>query len=134
MLTLGQMLTRNIRYHGGATAIIDGTARLTWREFGARVERAAGVLTGLGIGRGDRFAIHALNGPRYDELRWAGFRQGAIPVPINWRLAAPEIAHVLDDSNCRAVFVDGRFAAAYEAPELAGRSIERIALGPGPPP
>ncbi len=128
MLTLAQTLSRNIRHHGGCTAIIDGALKLTWREFGDRVERAAGVLAALGIGRGDRFAIHALNGPRFEELRWAGFRQGAIPVPVNWRLAPPEIAHILDDSGCRAVFVDGRFAASYEAPEIAGRPIRRIAL------
>ncbi len=128
MLTLAQTLSRNIRHHGGSTAIIDGARRLTWREFGARVERAAGVLAALGIGRGDRFAIHAPNGPRFEELRWAGFRQGAIPVPVNWRLAPPEIAHILDDSECRAVFVDDRFTEAFEAPELAGRPIRPIAL------
>ena len=128
MLTLAQTLSRNIRHHGGSTAIIDGTQRLTWRGFGARVERTAGVLAALGIGRGDRFAIHALNGPRFEELRWAGFRQGAIPVPVNWRLAPPEIAHILDDSECLAVFLDGRFAASYEAPEIAGRPIRQIAL------
>ncbi len=128
MLTLPQTLLRNIRHLGAATAIVDGEAKLTWRAFGARVERAAGVLAALGIGRGDRFAIHALNGPIFEELRWAGFRQGAIPVMVNWRLAAPEIAHIIEDAACRAVFVDGRFAAVHEASELAGLAVRRIAL------
>ena len=52
MLTLPQTLLRNIRHLGAATAIVDGEAKLTWRAFGARVERAAGVLAALGIGRG----------------------------------------------------------------------------------
>ena len=93
--------------------------RCPCRAFGERVARAAGVLAGQGLGPGTRFAICARNSPRFDELKWAGFRAGAVPVPLNWRLAPPEMAHVLGDSSCRRVFTEGRFAAAFEAPELA---------------
>ena len=63
---------------------------------------------------GSRFGILSRNGFRVEELKWAGFWLGAIPVPINWRLAPPEIAHILENSNCVRVFAETMFEKAFD--------------------
>jgi long-chain acyl-CoA synthetase len=119
MLTLTQEFERAVRHYGPRQAIVDGDTVLTWAQYGERVGVAAGVLAALGLAKGRRFGIQAPNSPRFDELKWAGFRRGAVPVPINWRLAAPEIAHILTDAECEVIFVSAEFLAVYDAPELA---------------
>ncbi len=122
MLNLWQALERTIRHNLERTAIVenkDGTATMmTWREFGENVEKASGVLKSQGIAKGKGFGICLKNSPCYDELKWAGFRIGAIPVPINWRLAPPEIVHILEDSGAETVFVEADFLPLFDAPEL----------------
>jgi len=77
------------------------------------------MLAGQGVGTGERFAILSRNTRRHFELLHAGYWSGAVPVPVNCRLAPPEIAFILEDSGCRVLFVDPPFADLLEAPELA---------------
>jgi long-chain acyl-CoA synthetase len=133
MLTLAEIFERTVRHHGQRPAIINGSgsgdASLTWAQYGERVAVAAGVLGDLGLTKGRRFGIQAPNSARFDELKWAGFRCGAIPVPINWRLVAPEIAHILADAACEAVFVAAEFLPVYDAPDLAPWRDKLICFG-----
>ena len=119
MTTLTEMLASVMRHHAKRPAILDGDLRWTWAAFGEHVARAAGVLLDHGIEPGTRFAIYARSGHRFETLRWAGFRIGAIPVMVNWRLAPPEVAHILADSNAALVAVDDAFAPAFQNEALA---------------
>ena len=98
--------------------MLDRARTYTWTEFGERVARAAGALRALGVAPGGRFGIVARNGFRTEELKWAGHWLGAVPVPINWRLAPPEILDILEDSACSRVFVDSAFKSAFADPSL----------------
>jgi fatty-acyl-CoA synthase len=71
--------------------------RFTYAELDARCNRAAHLLTTLGVGRGDRVAVLAHNSVAFVELFFAVGRLGAILVPLNWRLAPTELAYVLGD-------------------------------------
>ena len=119
MLTLTSMLERTLRQHGERPAVFDREARFTWREFGERVARAATVLRNLGVAPGERFAILSHNGFRNAELMHAGYWMGAVPVPINYRLAPPEIADILDDATCCLLVVEDAFAELLASDPLA---------------
>ena len=119
MTTLGQAFASTARHNAERIAILDGDSRITWTHFAERVARAAGVLAQRGVRRGDRFAIYARNSLRFDELKWAGFWLGAVPVPINWRLAPPEVAHILEDSTVGLIAVEDEFARFFEVDALA---------------
>ena len=73
--------------------------RRIWSETADRVARIAGGLKEVGVRPGDRVAILALNSDRYFELMYAIPWIGAAMVPINTRLAAPEIEYILRDSG-----------------------------------
>ena len=108
-----------MRLWGERLAMIDEDRLLTWAQFNQRVASAAGVLVRRGIRRGDHFALVAQNSVRQAELMHAGFRVGAIPVPINYRLAALEIRAILEDSDSKLLIVDRVFAHLLDKPELA---------------
>jgi len=111
---LTQPLKRAALTNRGGLATVDGERRRTWAEVAARVPRAAAGLRALGIGEDDRVAVLALNGDRYFELHFAIPWAGAAMVPINTRLAPPEIAAILADAEPAAILVDESQRAVLE--------------------
>ncbi len=91
-------------------ATVLGDRRQTWSEICDRIRATAGALQDYGIQPGDRVAICALNSDRYMELMYAIPWMGAVAVPMNIRLAPPEMHHWLEDSGSRIVFTDAMFA------------------------
>jgi long-chain acyl-CoA synthetase len=112
-------LQRAVRLYGDRPAVLDSERNFTWDQFAERVARAAGVLRSLGIEAGERYGIVSRNGFRNNELMHAGYWMGAVPVPVNYRLAPPEIAYVLDNAECKLLIVEDLFAELLGAEELA---------------
>ena len=71
----------------------------TNRQFDQRVNRAAHALLHLGTVKGDRVAVLMMNGSAFLELFFACAKIGAILVPLNHQLAAPELQRIIH--NCR---------------------------------
>jgi len=69
-------------------------------------------LSNAGIQRGDRVVWYGLNNPEFFNLLFACARVGVILVPLNWRLAAPEINVILKNCEPKLVFHDDNFAKA----------------------
>ncbi|MDP6705938.1 MAG: long-chain-fatty-acid--CoA ligase [Alphaproteobacteria bacterium] len=117
-------------------ATIDGERVHTWAECGERVARLAGALQDeLRLADGGRAAILSLNNDRYFEFSHAMPWAGGVFVPVNTRLAPPEIRYWLEDSGSELLFVDDTFAAVAsdlkaELPELR----ELIYIGDGETP
>ena len=96
MFALTQGLRRAVQTRPNGPSTAFATRRRTWEQTADRVARVAGALAALGIQRGDRVAILALNSDRYFELMYAMPWIGAAMVPLNTRLAAPEIEYILE--------------------------------------
>ncbi len=101
---------------------LHGGRKFSYADLDRRIDRLAGALAARGIGRGDRVALLAQNGPEYFELQFACGRLGAIMLPLNWRLAVPELRYILGDSTPSLLIHDAGFAAA--AAQLAGDRLE----------
>ena len=129
MQNLIRAFRSTVRHNGPQPALLDPAKTLSWSEFGERVARCAGALKALGIERGARFAILARNGFRYEELKWAGLWLGAIAVPLNFRLAPPEIAQILEDAGCVRLLAETPFAAMLEHPALTGWRDRAVVIG-----
>jgi long-chain acyl-CoA synthetase len=121
MYPLAHILQRAVALYPRRTAVIDGTQRLTYRQLGERVHRLAGALRQRGLKRGDRVAILDWNSHRYLEAYYACAHAGLAFMPVNSRLAVPELRYVMKDSDARALLFSDPFAAVFE--ELKG-SIE----------
>jgi fatty-acyl-CoA synthase len=82
---------------------------VTWAELDARVDRAAGRLAALGIGPGDRVGCLLTNCPEFLETVFATAHLGAIFVPLNVRLAPPELAYIVENAGIGALVTEAAF-------------------------
>jgi long-chain acyl-CoA synthetase len=95
-------------------AVIDGEYSATYAQHLDRIGRVASALGDLGVGRGDRFAVMALNSHQFLELYHASFLGAGVINPLNLRLAAKELAFILADSESKVCFTDAFFASVIE--------------------
>ncbi len=79
----------------------DGERQLQNGEFNHQVNRLSHYLLSLGIKKGDRVACLLENSIELLELFFACSKTGAIFVPLNYHLAAPELAYMLNNSGSR---------------------------------
>src|SRR6185369_15909754 len=86
--------------------------KLTYAEFDDAVDRAAHVLrTQLGgKPKGERVVVLSRNSAEMVMLHFACVRTGAIFVPLNWRLTAPEIGFMMDDCEPALLVLEPMFA------------------------
>src|SRR5438045_3804859 len=128
-----QGLRRACQINPNGVATIDGERRRTWTAFRDRVARFAGALRAAGVERGDRVAILALNGDAYLEYFYAAPWAGALVVPLNTRLAAPELVAIINDSGASALVADETFAAMLPALTPGLTSLRAVFVSSGGP-
>ncbi|MET7608347.1 long-chain fatty acid--CoA ligase [Streptomyces avermitilis] len=100
---LGSWPARRARKTPGRTALIHGDTTTTYAELYERTTRLAHALRASGVRRGDRIAYLGPNHPSYLETLFAAGTLGAVFVPLNTRLAGPEIAYQLADSGAEVL-------------------------------
>ena len=110
-----------VRVHGrrrpDAPALIVGERTVTFGELDQRSSRTAQALAAAGVGFGDRVAIVERNGAEFFDIVFALAKLGAVGVPVNWRLAATEMQHIVDDAGAALVFVGADFFEHLESIE-----------------
>lgn len=128
-----QTLRRARLLHRRETAILDGDDQFTWQEFADRVERLAGGLRQLGIGRDDKVAILMLNSHRYLELIYATFWAGGVVVPLNIRLAPPEIVYQINEAEVKVLVVDDTFSMMLPALKERMEGVRHVVFAANTP-
>ena len=88
-----------------AMTVFEGQT-ITYGEMAGRAVGLAGGLHDRSVGRGDVVAILTYNCPEFIQSIFAANYLGAIAMPINWRLAAPEVRYILEHSQARALVCD----------------------------
>jgi acyl-CoA synthetase (AMP-forming)/AMP-acid ligase II len=96
-------LGRAARIYSERAALSSAGRGPTFRELHDRVGRIAATLNKQGFGAQDRLALLLPNEADYIELIFACAWLGVIAVPLNTRLTAKEIDHVLDNANARGL-------------------------------
>jgi fatty-acyl-CoA synthase len=95
--------------HPKKTAILFEGLRITYSELHGRANRTACWLQSLGIRKGDRVVVMMKNCPEFIELYLACARLGVLFVPVNFRLTAPELAHIVKNAQPRIVVFGGEY-------------------------
>ena len=134
-MKISSTIRRNMQVNGDGPATIFQDRRHSWRQFGERIARQAAGLMNLGLRSGDRVAVLSLNNDRYMEsyfgVPWGGY----VLVPINTRLAPPEIVFWLNDSGATVLMVDETFVAMLPKIQDQLETVKHVIfLGDGAPP
>jgi acyl-CoA synthetase (AMP-forming)/AMP-acid ligase II len=107
--TLGDIPRHHARTTPDRTALLDSDGKTTFGELDARSNRMANVLLESNITRGARVAFLAKNTTRYFETLFGASKAGAALLPLNWRLAAPELVEILRDSAPEVLIADREY-------------------------
>ena len=83
--------------------------RVTYMEMYPLVTKLANALQGLGIERGQKVAVMSVNSSDYVITYYACAMLGVTFVPLNYRAKDEELTHMLNVSQCQAVFVSDRY-------------------------
>lgn len=97
--------------------VYEGT-EWTYRQLHERATRLAHVLARLGVMHGQRVAYLGPNHPTFLETLFATGQLGAVFVPLNWRLATPELTYILSNSGAEVLIV-----AATHSSTMASRVV-----------
>jgi acyl-CoA synthetase (AMP-forming)/AMP-acid ligase II len=125
-----------LAHHAGRTpdkaiTVFEG-GTITYAGMAERAEALAGGLAERGVGRGNVVALLSYNCPELLETIFAANYLGAIAMPINWRLAAPEVRYILEHSGAIALVCDEALVdLANEATDGMEASLIRTCVSPG---
>lgn len=110
--TVDGVLRRSARRTPARVALEYGDRRWTYGELDDAVSRAASVLLGQGLTRGDRVGTYGHNSDAYLITFLACARAGLVHVPVNQNLTGDDLAYIVGQSGSSLVLAD---------PDLAGR-------------
>jgi fatty-acyl-CoA synthase len=135
-ITIGEMVSAIAAKHPDTEAVVSvhQDIRWTYREFNERVNGVAKGLMALGVEKGDRVGIWAMNHAEWILVQFATARIGAIMVNINPAYRTYELEYVLRQAEVSTLIVQGRFKTSdyvgmfFEAcPEAYEKKPGRIA-------
>lgn len=126
---IGSWLQRRRPKSGSKLALISGDRQLSYEEFAERSDKLANALKVSGVAKGDRVAYLGENHPAFLETLFACGQLGAIFVPLNTRLAPPEITFQLEDCGA-VVLIHSSSLSGLAASGAKGTPVSRrIAVG-----
>jgi long-chain acyl-CoA synthetase len=126
MRTLGDVARYHAEVRPEAVAFVFEGRATTFAAFDRHASRVANALIAAGLSTGDRIAYVGKNSDHYFELLVGAAKAGVVTTPIGWRLAAPEIAYIVGDSEAKLVFVGPELIAHVE--DVAAQLTHRPAV------
>ncbi len=99
-----------------------------YADLRERMERVGGALQRAGIGPGDKVAIMLENRPEFVFIWFALARIGAVEVPVNTAHKGELLAYVIDQADCRLVFVETALLPQIAALRARLPKLERVVV------
>ncbi len=102
-INIGSFLTRRAMLSPNEEGLVCENVRLTFSELNSRANRLANAMKALGIKKGDHVAMLTLNEVEYFDMLFGLGKIGATLVPINYRLAGPEMEYILSNAEAKVL-------------------------------
>lgn len=128
MLDLGTSFVASVSRDPDSIAVVDGSIRLTYAEWYARISAVVAAFDRLGLKSGDRIVTVLQNCEPAATLHWACQLAGMVIVPINWRAKADELDFCLENSEAQAIFYQDVSVDAVELSQCAA-ALHQVYVG-----
>lgn len=126
-MTLDTWIAGHARFSPDKPAIVFGDETIDYWELHRRILETAALLHNeFELVRGDRVAYYGMNHPDVFVLVFAAARLGLVLVPLNWRLAVPELQYIIGNCAPRILFHDAHFSDAVSELEKATDNCHSI--------
>ncbi len=113
-VNIGAMFSNRAKLSPGLEAFVGEAYRYTYYETNRRINGLAAFLKKNGISAGDRVAVLGKNNEHVTTTMYAALKTGAIFVPLNYRLQAPELVYILNNCGASLLVYDDEFGPIIE--------------------
>jgi fatty-acyl-CoA synthase len=124
-LNIGEWISKRAIIHPEKPFLTDREKAYNNRQFNERVNKTANALGNLGVMKGDRVALLMSNCSEFLEIFFACAKTGAIMVPLNFRLAVPELVYIIRDSGPCVLIYSTEFAAKIKEIKAADTRVRK---------
>ncbi len=131
LLTFDQFLRHWAADRPDRLAMREEQRTCSYAELNDRTARVATALLALGLQKGDRIAWIGKNSDLYFTLFYGAARVGIVMVPVGWRLAVPEWAFIVNDTQAKLLFLGSGFEDAGEMLDGMLHHVEHIITADG---
>ena len=121
MFNLADSLRTQAAERPDKPALVCDDRTLTYAEFNAEASRVANAMAAAGVGPEDRVGFIGKNIAEYFTVTYGAGKLNAVNVAVNWRLAPPEMAYILDNAEAKVVVVEAEFLDHVAAMICLGR-------------
>jgi long-chain acyl-CoA synthetase len=126
IVTVADVTRHHAKNHPDRVAIHFEGHRTTFGELDRRASQVANGLIGAGVRPQARVAILSKNTPAFFDLWFGAAKADVVLVPVNFRLAPPEVAYVVEDAGAELLFVGADFYPVVEKVMHELKSVRRI--------
>jgi len=123
-VNIGEWITKRALLYPDKPFLAEGNKSYSNRQFNEQVNKTAHALSELGMTKGDRVALLMSNCSEFLEVFFACAKTGAIMVPLNFRLAVPEMVYILKDSEPAVLIYSAEFADKVREIKKSSLSIK----------
>jgi fatty-acyl-CoA synthase len=109
MINIGDWIRKWSALQPHKIALISEDRVFTYQEINLRTNQLCHFLLERGVQKGERVSVLLYNCHPYLEIFFALSKIGAILIPLNWRLAGPELEFIIRDSGSRMLIFDPGF-------------------------
>ena len=113
---------------GDRLAVVAGDARLTYVELDARANRVCQHLVDAGFTTGTHVGVLAWNRVEWLEIMLGAFKARMVPINLNYRYTADEIAYVLDDAGAAVLFAEASFVPLMNAAQHELATLKHVVV------
>lgn len=113
-MLLHDILNYQAREYPDVDFAVQGDQKMTFEAAVAASNQLANALIESGLGVGDRFAFLSKNSIEYAILFYAASKCGAVPVPLNFRLAPAEWAFIINDSGAKLLIASAEYVEGID--------------------
>ena len=128
--SLADIVRRHAAERPAAPALVHAGRTTSYGALDRAASRVANGLVAEGLKRGSRVAHLDKSSDHFFELLFGTSKAGAAMVSVNWRLAGPEVLHIVNDARAEILFVGEEFFPVVEKVRDEMKTVRRIvALG-----
>src|SRR5690242_21281004 len=126
MLGLGDIVRTHATQRANAVALVYQGRRTTYSQLDRAANHVAQGLIAEGAKPGSRIAHLDKSSDLYFELLFGVAKANAVMVSVNWRLAPPEVLHIVNDAEAEILFVGEEFFPVIEKIRDALKTVRKI--------
>src|SRR4051794_11750064 len=116
MINLSSFIAFHARQTPTRCALKYRGQEISYAALNGRIRTVGGWMASRGIGPDDVVAVLMKNSPAFLDIAFAASHIGAIFLPINYRLAADEIAYIVENSGARILIADQELGGSAAGP------------------